>query len=90
MEGRKAEKDRFLHVFPAFLPSKESVLRSVSGNRISTEFRTRHPMGERDSSRKILAFNPLPPFLCLHPRIQDYLRKNARQADAREMEFKNS
>ncbi|MCX6980153.1 MAG: hypothetical protein NTV08_05290 [Verrucomicrobia bacterium] len=36
MEGRKAEKDRFLHIFPAFLPSKESVLRSVSGNRIST------------------------------------------------------
>ena len=28
-------------------------------------------MGERDSSRKILAFIPLPPFLCLHPRIQD-------------------
>ena len=35
------------------------------------EFRTRHPMGERDSSRKILAFIPFPPFLCLHPRIQD-------------------
>jgi hypothetical protein len=29
-------------------------------------------MGERDSSRKILAFIPLPPFLCLHPRIQVY------------------
>jgi hypothetical protein len=37
LEGRKAEKDRFLHIFPAFLPSKESVLRSVSGNRISTK-----------------------------------------------------
>ena len=32
-------------------------------------------MGERDSSRKILAFIPLPPFLCLHPRIQDKLSK---------------
>jgi hypothetical protein len=29
LEGGKAEKDRFLHIFPAFLPSKESVLRSV-------------------------------------------------------------
>jgi hypothetical protein len=40
LEGRKAEKDRFLHIFPAFLPSKESVFRSVSGNRISTEIWT--------------------------------------------------
>jgi hypothetical protein len=31
-------------------------------------------MGERDPSRKILAFIPLPPFLCLHPRIQDKRR----------------
>ena len=30
---------------------------------------------QRDSSRKILAFIPLPPFLCLHPRIQDNLSK---------------
>ncbi len=28
--------------FPAFLPSKESVLRRVSGNRISTELWTNH------------------------------------------------
>jgi hypothetical protein len=40
LEGRKAEKDRFLHIFPAFLPSKESLLRSVSGNRINTELWT--------------------------------------------------
>jgi hypothetical protein len=33
-------------------------------------------MGERDSSRKILAFIPLPQFLCLHPRIQDKFKSD--------------